>query len=296
MARRKNWKGAKVRKPVYKRRVVKKSGQPTRQFAKMVRRVLATQSENKVRQAGAKSSLRYMSDSTDLMIQSNLIPVCPYSSAGLVADEVLAIVQGSGSNQRIGNSIRTRRAIFSGVFYPNKYDPAINPQPTPMEVMLIIFKIKGQGVTGTLGDTLEGARHLLNNHCYQGNFATTQGSAGVNGEINTLTRAFNKDAIEVMYKRVFKLGNNAIQTSLSGDRANHQSYANNDFKYNCKFRINITKYLSKVYKFNDNDTVTSNRNTYAFWQPLPADGTDLNNNGLFPATIDWNLTYEYEDN
>jgi len=297
MARRKNWKAPKQKRPVYRRKVVKKSGQPTRDFAKMVRRVLATQSENKVRQAQGSYAMRYMSDNiNDTMIQSNLIPISPYPSAGLAADETIAIVQGSGSNQRIGNSIRTRRAILRGVFYPLKYNATNNPQPVPMEIMLIIFKIKGQGVTGQNGDDLYGAQHLLNNHAYQYNYSTTQSSLGVNGELITLTRAFNNDAIQICYKRVFKLGNSGISTSLSGDRQNQQQYVNNDFKLNCKFNINVTKYLSKVYKFNDNDTTTSNRNTYAFWMPLPSDGYDLNNNGIFPAQCDWNLTYEYEDN
>lgn len=284
-------------KSIRKRRVVKKNGRPTRAFAKMVRRVLATDSENKIRQAEGNYGVRYMSDSTtDLMIQSNLIPLSPYPNAGLSTSEVIGISQGSGSNQRIGNQIRTRRATLKGVFYPTKYDAANNPQPVPMEILLIIFKIKGTSGTGAFGDDLDGARHLLNNHCFQSNYSTTQGSSGVNGELLTLTRAWNKDVIQICYKRVFKLGNQYIQTSLSGDRGNHQSYSNNDFKYNCKFSINITKYLSKVYRFLDNETTTSNRNTYCFWMPLPADGTDLNNNGLFPCKCDWNLTYEYEDN
>lgn len=279
-----------------KKKIVKRSGKPTRQFAVAVKKVIHRLAENKVRQAEGKWGVRYMSDSnTDLMVQSNLVPLSPYPQVGLAVDECLAISQGTGSSSRIGNQIQTRRAIFRGVFTPNKYDPANNPVPLPMEILLIIFKLKGVGPTGSFGDDLDGARHMLNNHLYQANYGSGQSSKGIDGQLLSLTREFNKDAVNILYKRVFKLGVANIQTSLDGDRASNQSYANNDFKYNCKFTIDCTKYLLKTYKYNDNDTETSNSNTYAFWCPFNASGFNTNNNGLFPCTLNWNLTYEFED-
>lgn len=262
---------------------------------KIAREVVASMAQNKVRQSGGSYGVRYMSDATnDLMIQHNLIPLSPYPAVGLSADETIEILQGTGSSTRNGNQIRTRKAVLRLVFTPLKYDSATNPLPAPMEVMIIIFKCKGIQGTGPDGDDLDGARYLLNNHCFQSNYST-QSSTGVDGRLITITRPFNNDTIQVLKKKVIKVGNSGISTSLSGDRTNQQQYVNNDFKLNQKLTFNVTKYLSKVYRYNDNDGETCNKNLFFFCCPFSADGYNLNNNGIIPLRMDWNYVYEYEN-
>jgi len=99
-------------------------------------------------------------------------------------------------------------------------------------------------------------------------------------------QAPNLDRIQLLHKRIFKVGYS------SGNDSGNRS--NNDFKFNQKFSINVTKYLPKVIKFDDADQDPSIRHTYMLITPFSADGTTQSNSNIV-AQCQWELNYTFED-
>lgn len=277
-----------------KRKVVSKRRSPTRAFTKMVQSVVSRNIENKIYQAHTVLPLYYVSAGSDVMEWRGLFPLTPYTASGAPIDSTISIVHGTSQRARIGNVIRTKRAVLKGVIQPYPQDATLNPNPRPLEICMWIFKLKGYASTGALGDTLGGAEHVLENHFLQN--ATASGtSEGLTGELMDIVRPVNQDVVQLLYKRVFKVGYSEIGTSSQATIAQNQRYMNNDFKYNQKFSINVTKYLPKIIKYNDNDDTPNIKNTYCMIAPYNADGTTSTNSNQLPATCHWSLEYTYED-
>lgn len=282
------------KKRTTKRKVVSRSGRPTKALSKMVQRIISRNIENKVHQSFYEMPVYYVSSGADAMEFRGLFPITPYTATGSPPDTCIGITYGTSQKARIGNTIRTKRAILKGILFPRARDGDLNPEPRPLEVCLWIFKLKGFGVTGGLGDTLGGAEYALENNFLQD--ATATGSAeGLTGQLIDVMRPVNTDGIQILHKRVFKLGYSAVSASNQGNLGDNQGYANNDFKYNQKFSINVTKYLPKVIKYDDNDDMPSIRHTYVMIAPYNADGSNSNNSSLSPCICNWSLEYTYED-
>lgn len=282
------------RRNLRRKKVVSKTRKPTRAFSKAVQSVISRNVENKIYQAMFIMPCYYASSSPDVMNWRGLFPITPYTSAGSPLDSTISIVQGTSQKARIGNVIRTKRAVLKGVLVPKLQDPTINPEPRPLEVCMWIFKLKGFASTGSLGDTIDGAEYVLENHFFQN--ATAGGtSEGLTGELMDIIRPVNQDVVQLLYKRVFKVGWSEITNSNQGNIGNNQRYLNNDFKYNQKFSIDVTKYIPKIIKYNDNDDAPNIRNTYVMICPYNADGIFSTNSSLYPLTAHWSLEYTYED-
>lgn len=279
---------------IRRKKVVNKSRQPTRAFTKMVQAVVSRNIENKIYQAHTVMPLYYVSPTNDVMEWRGLFPLTPYTATGAPIDSTISIVQGTSQRARIGNVIRTKRAVLKGIILPYPQGSPLNPEPRPMEICMWIFKLKGFASTGALGDTLGGAEHVLENHFLQN--ATAGGtSEGLTGELMDVLRPVNQDVVQLLYKRVFKVGWSEVYSSNQGNLANNQKYMNNDFKYNEKFSINVTDYIPKIIKYNDNDDTPNIKNTYCMIAPYNADGVTSTNSSIVPAVCHWSLEYTYED-
>lgn len=275
---RKLYRRRKTKRVSRKNRVVKRSGRPTRAFAKMVQQVVSRNVEDKMRQANLEMNLVYPHPGNVNLLFGGLIPLTPYTSVGAPAGSTISILQGTGQGSRVGNVIRTKYATLKGVLAPVGINQTTNPTPAPMEVCLWIFKMKDL----RNGNGLIDAENTINNQFFQSNNGTT----GVTGSLINIVQAINKDTVHCYYKRIFKLGFAAGQAG--------GSIANNDFQYNRKFSINITKYLPKVIKFDDNDDDPSINHVFAYIAPFRADGTVITALN-YGATCDWELNYVYED-
>ena len=154
---------------------------------------------------------------------NNIIPFFPQTA-------YLSIPQGTGQGARVGNSVRTHSLIYEGVLFPNQYNATFNPTLFRRRLCFCFLSRKDTG--DTLLTTLTGL--------YQ------TGSTTVNpdGTLMDIIRDFNRDLYNIHYKRVFKIG--AAENLGTGAVPAFQNYASNDFAYNRKFKMDLTKYIDKV--------------------------------------------------
>lgn len=261
-----------------RKRVVKKTGRPTRALAKMVQSIISRNIENKAYQAAYQMPVQ-ATQPDGAVSWFGLIPVSPYYDPGAPIGSIVRIEQGVEQAMRVGNTIRTKRCIFKGVMYPLPPNEGTNPDPCPMEVCMWIFKIKDQ----KNGAALTNAQYFVNNEFFQSSNSTT----GVTGDIINMVQTINADNIKLYYKRVFKLGF-ASGATLTNDNPN------NDFALNRKFSIDITKYLPKVIKYDDDNENPSINPVYCFIAPFRADGSVYDGNYKV-INVDYELNYVYED-
>lgn len=276
----KSMKGKKTRsgrgkRSIFRRKVVKPTRQPTKAFTKLVQAVISRNLENKSRQAFRTSMGCIYPQPGGSYIEYGLVPVSPVDSTGLVVDSAIVIKQGTGQGQRVGNTIRTKYASIKGILRPNLSTADV---PVPLEVVMYIFKMKDQ----SSGNTLFYANDLVANEFYQRN----NSYGGVTGELIDIVSAINQDMVHLYHKRVFKLGTS--EGSTTGGKPN------NDFAFNRKFSINITSYLPKVIKYNDDTGTPSINPLYMLILPYRADGSVRaeNSSGCF---CDYEINYVYED-
>ena len=83
----------------------------------------------------------------------------------------------------------------------------------------------------------------------------------------------NNDRYKVVATRQYKLG--YAENAGSGPTPNAQYFANNDFKLNANFSIDLTKHYIKQIKFNDGSTAPTTRGLFMIMSYAPANGSLL---------------------
>lgn len=279
--RSKTGKYARGKRSVYRKKVVNRSRKPTRAFTKLVQAVVSRNIENKSYQAGMDvMNCRYPATNPTLQF-NGLFPLTPYPSSGSPAGSTVTLVQGHESNQRVGNSIRTKYATLKGIIFPFPVSESLNPDPKPLEAVMWIFKMKRSDPIG--GQYLAAAEDT----CQTAMFQDGNSVEGITGNLLDVMKAINQDRIQLLHKRVFKIGFSAGSNTTT-------DHPNNDFKLNRKFSINITKYLPKNIKFDDGDDDPSCKHTYCLIQGYCADNT-IQSNDRYNLNVSWQLNYVYED-
>lgn len=205
-------------------------------------------------------------------IATNIRPVSPFGSN-------LSIIQGTSQGARIGNQITCKRLMFRGTIIPNTYNVTTNPVPKPqMVVMWILYDREvptTDPVIGTDFLQLGGSTQALTN------------------TLTDVTAPLNNDRYRLLTKRVFKVG--YASYGGTGTQAAAQSFTNNDYKLNCMFRINLTKYMIKKIKFNDNNATPTSRGLFYVIQPVNADGSLGTAATDIPCYLSYTLEIDYED-
>jgi len=257
----------------YKRKNAKRGGRKGsgKALRRLIKRELSRQVENKSVQFFDYDQRLYASPNVSFQTD-NIIPLGPSA--------VMPITQGTGQGNRVGNSIHTKKLMFKGTIVPLPYDATFNPVPMPVQVKLVIFYDKLDPMTQP-------------NPTYHGDYF--QNGSGVKGFANDLVDMWspvNKDRYRIFTTRTFKLGN--ADYSGTGASAGGHYFANNDFKMNANFSINLTKYYPKVLKFSDATTTPSNRNLYAMFYYCLANGGAALNVG-YMLGMQYMLDYTYED-
>lgn len=260
----------------YKRRVASKRRapvRPSRGLRKAVLKVIHQNTENKSIQAYNYSFPIYHPSSTNFL--DNVYPLGPAGGA-------MAISQGTGQAQRVGNEIKTRKLTWKGTIAPLQWNTSTNPNPRPQQVKLWIIYDK------TAPTSVPDPRTNF--------FQNGNASKGFMDDLADLWSPVNEDRYRVLTSRTFKLGYSqyAGTASSTANQAEQQAYSNNDFKLNCNFSLDLTKYYPKIVKFNDTNNAPTTRGLYAFWTCVSADGSTMN-----PAWItcaaQFVQTYEFED-
>lgn len=192
----------------------------------------------------------------------------------------LVISQGVGQGQRIGNNIKTVKAILKFAICPNPYNATSNPTVVPTNIRIIIFSSKNHPVQIPPFSQFQ-------NHLFQAGNSS-------NGPLNNLMdqlNELNRDIFTIHYDKMIKVGN--AWNSLV--QATPQGFNNNDYKLNVMRKINITKYLPKVYQYNDTtNNPTSGRSVYVMFIQSNAEGTPQNSIAL-QNKIFMDVDYHYEE-
>jgi len=196
------------------------------------------------------------------------------------------ISQGTGQNQRIGNTIKMKRWLIKGVIAPTNSTFQItegnNLAHSYQGYVTIFFgrRTDSNDVTSDLGSL----------------FQAGNSSRGPMGRREDLMTPVNKDLYKVYYKRTFKLG------AASGQTSSINIMPNNDFDMCHTFGFDVTKHIMKnaTIKFNDTSVYANHQvlRDLAFWAIwTPAIG-QLANSNVNPASyyrLALQTYFEYED-
>lgn len=234
-----------------------------------VKRAIHTNVENKKAVYNASFTFGSISNSATLYAR----PLTP-------ATTFLTINQGLGQGDRIGNKCRTMRAMFRYTLFPLPYDLGVNPQPTPVEVMIIFGYVKASPTTVPTAGQVQ----LL--------FQSGNTSLPPQGDLGDLIQPFNTDVWTIKKVIRHKIGNSVVEGS--GAQPARANLANNDFKFNAVRAVNITKIYPKSLVFNDTNNTINNAGLYVMIQAVNANG------GVMPFTTvstfaDYALDLTYED-
>lgn len=224
----------------------------------------------------------------DKIASSNIVnnePICfidggitpPYTIGNNVNSPMsmfLAITQGVGQEQRIGNEITIKKWSLNGALQIGEYATPLIPQPYYVTMYILRRKDYGQ-ITGNPSDLFQAGNN----------------STGAEGTIIDNTLYLNKDVYVQLFKRRFKVGN-----SVSLDSSGNVVQANNDFKTLHTFRVPLTKYFKNcVVKYNDAapSPTTGKINIYILWLIAGANNMQLLSATGQPVS---NVTYTMTSN
>jgi len=239
-----------------------------RGIRKIVRREMSRQAETKSIQAFNFEKVLY--PSTAVNFPNNVIELGPGST--------MQIVQGTGNGNRIGNRIITKSLTFKGTIVPLPYHATTNPTPFAQQVKMIIFYDR------TEPTTLPAPAVNL--------FQNGNANAGFNNDLVDMWRPFNIDRYRILASKTFKLGFAAY--TGTGAQPGQQGLTNNDFKMNCDFRFNLTKYYVKRVKFDENGIYPQTRQLYCMFYMAASSGGQ-NSPAWEPCAVQYMQDYRYQD-
>lgn len=263
--------GTKWKKVAVKAKKVAKLSPPVKAA---IRKEIKREVEVKSKQTYYGQTGLYGPASATVNATNNLV-VCPSST-------VCDIFQGTSEGSRIGNQVRTRKLIHRGILLPLAYNASTNPSPAPVEIRMIYFRQRNDPAvlpTTPFSDF------------FQFNNTTNAVPDSLQGQVMIP----NLDKYQVFMQRFYKLGyalnatTDAPSSSVPGN-----AQPNNDFKLNCKFSHDLTKYLPKVVRYNDNNAEPTTAGIYCLIIVNRADGTAIGNAAI-PCAISHTLDYQYED-
>ena len=246
---------------VRRRRVYRKKRAVPKSVKTYVKRQIASNIEDKI--AVLQNLLNTtitQTNSTTIGVIQNLIPLIDQS--------------GTQVCDRLGNRIKCKRLIYSGQVSRN----ALNNTAVPQMTVCVIGRLKSGYDTPSLSQM-----NLLK---YQ---STNTGSPTMgtisSTDMRTIYSPFNRDVFDIKLVKYFKVFNASGMPN---------PFVNNDFKIQQSFSINLTKYVKKVWRYNNTVNNPENEGLYAMWFAVNMDSSTT-----FPATgrisLDSVATCYYED-
>lgn len=198
----------------------------------------------------------------------------------------LPMVLGASADTRIGNEITPKRAWFKYVVTQNPYNASTNQKPQPYIIRFWIFSIKESPFSAPIADQIYDPS--------TGDFfkdgATVQ---NMRGTVADLISNVNTEAYRLYGYFDVKCG--FAQTNPNGTDPNYQYFSNNDFALSTHGTYDITKFLPKKMKFNnDLDDEVKTPTIWVMWNCMPAAGYNVASSQL-PIQVDISSTFEYYD-
>lgn len=258
------------------RKTRKSSRRPriSRAVKSYVKKTIHRMAENKVVNWTYNGNLLPFNASASQWLAYNVMGLYPNSSS-------LTISQGVGEGQRIGDKISIRKGMLKFVITQNTYNASTNSSPMPYDIRIMIGYNKQNPVTGP---DFSAFSELFQN----GNSFSAPTS-----NLYDMIQQPNKDSWGIVYDKVVKVGP-ALGYNTTFNQG-FQLMPNNDYKYSCIRKINITKYLAKSYGFNDtNNNPKTGKALYVWFLYAPAVGVTASSTEQ-PLKIFTAVDLEYED-
>lgn len=268
-------------------------------FAKRVKAVVTKLAETKIANYAVQNRSITAIASADW--DQYVLNLLPQDAGGTMS--TVTVAQGDTQSTRDGNQIRLVSGKLTGVIKANLlYDPTVNYNPAPMRLTMWIVKLKP-----VLDDTLASLEAVVANSFFQNGSVST----GFQSTTIDLTRSVNADHVTLIKKRTFNIGAADYSSNFGINNAANasQRFANNDTSVSQMFRIDITKHLPKMMRFNDGSNNCSNsRKLWMFWSVQRFDGTlplqgptgsgsasPNSTTGPVPAFFDLGYEFRYKD-
>lgn len=222
-------------------------------------------------------SVQYWSTATAILPSVNTawntsqIPLTPYPS-------YITIQQSVSAGGRVGNQIKIKSLKFAGNIYQLPYNGISNPTPFPMHVKFWFYYDKTDPtiIPDPRTDFLQSGST----------------SRGMFNDLVDLWAPVNLDKYRVLMTKQFKIGYS--QNTGTGSVVGQAYGANNDYKYNQSFNIDLTKHIVKTIKFNDNTAMPSARGLFLLMTVVQANGTPYTA-AIIPAQMQFMIDCQYED-
>lgn len=252
-----------TRKPTIKKTAIQK----------IVKREIALNVENKCRQYIQSSLNLYGQGASNANLDtSNILILSPHSLG-------LDIFQGTNQGARIGNRIKLKSLHFKGTLVPlptgTNYAAIV-----PLQIKMFFFYDKDDGSAIPTPNT-------------NGDFFQFNGtSLGVADSLTSLWMPVNNDRYRLLATKTFKLGWQTVASTGTGANG-ILNYANNDFKLNQNFSINLLKHAVSNVLFKDNNGDPTTRGIFCFITCLSATGSPIGSGQV--ANIKYMLDCQYED-
>lgn len=240
-------------------------------FAKKVKMVIQKEAEKKQANYTVIDKPIVAYNNTNVGWASTIVPVSPNAS-------YLAISQGTGDGQRVGNRIKIASLKLKGILHPRAYDASTNVQPVPqfVRVWLLYDKQDPNAVPAPTNDFL------------QSGSTTTSLSSTVGDVISEV----NRDRYVVKYDKIFKVG--FATYNEAGVAQTFQNFANNDFKLTQMLEIDITSMIPSTYVYNDNNSSPETRGLYLAMESVTTTGS-AQTVLTIPMEMSFNLELKYTD-
>lgn len=252
----------------YSKKTTKKTTKVSPKLTQAIKSVMMKTAEHKSQCYNALIQFGNVIQSTVMNVQN----ISPNSVT-------LPLVGGYGSADRIGNKIKTVKALLRYVIFPLPYNAGSNPAPCPQDVIIYIGHLKKGIQSPTSTDFL----NLYND----GNTVNIPF-----GNLEDLINPINKDYFVVSKIIRHKVG--YALASGTGLQAANQYYPNNDYKLNVIRTVDVTKCLAASYDFNDANNTPQNSQTYMWMQAISSDGLTAPATRI-PTAISYTIDYQYVD-
>lgn len=268
-----------VKKPrVYKKpRYSKKRSTVPIAVKKYVNKTIHKSIETKIVDTEVGKTMANISNAANFA-SGNVFQLTP----SVATNYLYTIPQGVTSSTRTGNTVKLRSAKIRFVMYPQAYNAVSNPNPKPLDVMMLILSTKKSIPGNNVSDIMT----VLTTDILQ----TSGTSNALYGTLYDMVTPFNEDVVTIHKKAIFKLGATSNILQSGGNAA----YANNDYKYNVIKSYDVTKYLPKTITFDDNINNSTSKQVFAIFSPVNADGTGIASTN-FPCSIFFGADIRYED-
>lgn len=257
---------------VYKRAVKKnyKTAVP-RPMRSVVNQQIIRNAETKYFRFVQTTALNAYGRPSDLNYQSNYVDIY---------DQIRSIVQGTGQGNRLGNQIRLTKVKVNFLM------TASIDRNIPALIMFLVLSDKHNPNTWNAADYQEAAdgTSTFGNILQNGNSS----SGFFNRSVDTVA-PINEDRFTVHERKTFKLStatDPVIASVVQG---------NNEFPYMQTYEVDLLQYMPKIFRYNDNSTLTSlQRRVNVCIHGMPANG-DIPGTTDGHAKIYWSLEVAFKD-